>query len=339
MRRKLLTSILAAMGLLVLILDTKTALLGAAEGIGLCISTVIPSLLPFFVLSILLTCALSGASIPFLRPIGWLCGVPKGAESILLIGMLGGYPAGAQSVTQCHRDGRLCRQDAQRMLAFCNLAGPAFLFGIVGLNFSSDYTPWVLWGNHIFSALAVAVITRKKTGNCAVLRSEQPVSLSQALQKSLRIMASVCGWIILFRILICFLQRWFLWYLPTSAQVAITGLLELSNGCCELSRIENEGLRFVIAAGLLSFGGICVTMQTASVTADLKLKPYFCGKLLQLLISLLLAGILQGFLFPLSESITIPLLVAFLIAVSVAVAAKFLHKKQKRYSISQPIGV
>lgn len=339
MRRKLPTSILAAMGLLVLILDTKTALLGASEGVWLCLHTVIPSLLPFFVLSILLTSALSGASIPMLRPLGRLCGVPRGAESLLLIGMLGGYPAGAQSVAQCYREGQLSQQDAQRMLPFCNLAGPAFLFGIVGQNFRHSYVPWGLWGIHILSALLAAIITRNDRTNSAALRSAQTLSLSQALQKSLRILATVCGWIVLFRILISFLQRWFLWYLPASSQVAISGLLELSNGCCELSRIDSEGLRFVIATGLLSFGGICVTMQTASVTAGLKLKPYICGKLLQLLISLLLAVILQTILFPQPYPVTIPLLIGILFATLAAVVAKFLHKKQKRCSFSLPIGV
>ena len=38
----------AALGMLVLILDSKTALAGAREGIDLCIRTVIPSLFPFF---------------------------------------------------------------------------------------------------------------------------------------------------------------------------------------------------------------------------------------------------------------------------------------------------
>ena len=329
MKRKLWTGIPAAIGLLVLILDTKTALSGASQGLELCIRTVIPSLLPFFVLSILLTSALTGESIPMLRPLGRLCGVAIGAESLLLIGMLGGYPAGAQCVAQAN----LRRQDAQRMIAFCNLAGPAFLFGIVSGKFSNPYAPWLLWGIHILSALLVATLLPGKSRETALLRSGKPLTISDALQRSLRIMASVCGWIILFRILIAFLERWFLWLLPIPAQVAITGILELSNGCCDLGRISSEGLRFIIAAAILAFGGLCVTMQTSSVTNGLSLKTYLVGKVVQVLISILMAALLQA------TQIKIPVFFWLAIPAAIVTTVKFLHKKQKKSSISQLVGV
>ena len=339
MAKKLRTSILAAIGLLVLILDTKTALSGASEGLTLCIQTVVPSLLPFFVLSVLLTSMLVGAKATFLRPLGRVFGLPQGAESLIMIGILGGYPSGAQTVAQAYRDGVLSRQDAQRMLPFCNLAGPAFLFGITGMHFSTAYAPWMLWGIHIISALFVAGVMSAKAESRKVIGKAKPLTLVEALQKSLRIMASVCGWIILFRIIIAFLERWFLWLLPPAAQVAITGLLELSNGCCTLSQIDSEGLRYVIASGLLAFGGLGVTMQTASVTQGLSLKPYIFGKLLQLVLSISLATLLQSLLLQKSEQVPTSFLF-WVIAATIGVCiVKILHKMQKRYSISQPVGV
>ncbi len=333
MTRKLWTGISSAIGLLILILDTKTALSGASEGLELCIRTVIPSLLPFFVLSILLTSALSGECIPLLRPLGRLCGVKMGAESLLIVGMLGGYPTGAQCVAQAYEDGSLRRQDAERMIAFCNLAGPSFLFGIVAGKFSSSYAPWALWGIHILSALLVSILLVGKAKDTATLRPGKVLTLSDALQRSLRIMGCVCGWIVLFRIVIAFLNRWILWLLPVPAQVAITGILELSNGCCDLGRITDEGLRFIVSSGILAFGGLCVTMQTASVTAELSLKPYLIGKLLQVLFSVLLAALLRA------SKVHIPASFWIAIAFSIAAIVIFLHKKQKKSSISQLVGV
>ena len=49
MKQRDRTSILAALGMIVLILDAKTALSGAREGIDLCMRTVIPALFPFFI--------------------------------------------------------------------------------------------------------------------------------------------------------------------------------------------------------------------------------------------------------------------------------------------------
>ena len=46
MGKKILTGSLAALGILVLILDGKTAILGAGDAIELCLASVIPSLFP-----------------------------------------------------------------------------------------------------------------------------------------------------------------------------------------------------------------------------------------------------------------------------------------------------
>ena len=295
--------------------------------------TVIPSLLPFFVLSTVLTSALIGEKIPFLRPLGRLMGVDHGAESLILVGMLGGYPAGAQSVSQAYRSGSISKQAAQRMVAFCNLAGPPFLFGIVAGKFTQNAAAWKLWGIHLMSAMLIAMLHSGKSSNQAALKPGKLITLPEALHRSLKTMALVCGWIILFRVILAFLSLWFLWLLPTPAQVALTGLLELSNGCCDLGRIDNEALRFVIAAGLLSFGGLCVSMQTASVCQGLSMKYYFISKALQTLFSILLAAIVQIKQIHFSAIFWISLMIL------IALLINILHKKQKRYSISQPFGI
>ena len=333
MTRKLRTGIPAAMGLLIIILDTRTALAGAADGLQLCIRTVIPSLFPFFVLSALLTSALIGERLRILRPLGRLCGVSQGAESLLLVGMLGGYPAGAQGIAQAYSSGALSKTSAERMLPFCNLAGPAFLFGIVASKFDSPGTIWLLWGVHLLSAILVGALLPRPDAEQSVIKATEPYTLPEAVQRSLKVMATVCGWIILFRILIAFLDRWVLWLFPDYVQVAISGILELSCGCCDLGSVSNEGLRFIIAAGILSFGGVCVTMQTASVAKGLRMRIYILGKILQVLISILLAALLQMNAFP------IPTILWIIFPSGIALIAKILHKKQKRYSFSRLIGV
>ena len=65
-------ALLSAIGMMMLILDSKTALQGAANGIELCFRTLIPSLYPFFVLSILLTSALSAKYSPGMISPVWL---------------------------------------------------------------------------------------------------------------------------------------------------------------------------------------------------------------------------------------------------------------------------
>lgn len=287
-KQKLITALGASVGMLILILDSKTAMSGAAEGVSLCIRTLIPSLFPFFVLSILLTGALTGQTFRLLRPIGKLCSIPAGAESLLAVGLLGGYPVGAQNVCLAYRRGQISKQDAERLMVFCNNAGPAFLFGILGPMFSSKYLPWLLWGIHMLSAIVVGAVLPGCAAGKASIAPSGPVSVIHALEKAVRTMALVCGWVVLFRMILAVLERWLFWLLPLPVQVLIAGILELSNGCIRLASMESEGIRFLLAGIMLALGGFCVTLQTASISSGISLRLYFPGKLLQCAVSILL---------------------------------------------------
>lgn len=297
--RQFWQGVVAALSMAVLILDGKTALEGARNGIELCLETVIPSLFPFFVLSILMTSAFSGMSPTVLRPLGRLCRIPKGFESILISGFLGGYPVGAQCISQAYQCGNLEKDEAQHLLTFCNNAGPAFLFGMVSSLFPDRWMIWALWGIHIISAVLCAVILPGGSGKSTAITSVQDVTLSTALSAAVRVMASVCGWVVIFRVIISFLKRWCLWIFPTNVQTALIGFLELSNGCSELLFVEDISLRFLICSCILAFGGLCVTMQTLSVIGTLSPSSYFLGKCLQTIFSLLISvGILYRIWLP-----------------------------------------
>ena len=289
MQKKYLSVAVAGFALLVLILDTKTALSGAAEGIRLCIQTVIPSLFPFLVLSIWLTTNLLGQTIP---PIRWLCRllkIPDGAESLVIIGFLGGYPVGAQCVSEAVHNGTISRESGQRMLAFCSNAGPAFLFGIGSIIFPDRWMCWAIWLIHIASAIIVGILTPGILNETAAFNTKQKVTFSQSMHRAIRTMASICGWVVLFRIGITFCQQWFLWYFPAEIQCLLTGILEMTNGCCNLAIIPHIPSRFMICTLLINLGGICVLMQTYSVTIGLNANYYLPGKICQCTISFLLS--------------------------------------------------
>lgn len=270
----------AGAAMLGLILDGRTALRGASEGIELCLKTVIPALFPFFVCSAVLTDALWGESRGVLKLAGKLFRIPAGAESVLIPGFLGGYPAGAQCVARAWRLGQLDREEARRMLGFCSNPGPSFLFGIVGPRLGRGRMIWLLWGLLLLGGIAAARLLPGKPGSVVIPRKNAP-SLTAALEQALRAMAGVCGWVVLFRVVLVFLHR--LPPLPEAGGVLAEGLLELTNGCCALERVTDDRLRFLLAGVMLSLGGACVSMQTLSVTEGLPLDYYFLGKGIQCL--------------------------------------------------------
>ena len=288
-KHTLFPAIICCTAMVLLILDAKCALISAREGVELCICTVIPSLFPFLLLSSLLNASFLGATGTLLRPLNKFCRIPNGAEPLLLIGLLGGYPVGAKNIQAAFIGGQLSKSDSIRMLSFCNNAGPAFIFGFLSPIFDNKWLLVLLWGIHILSALLTCLfLPGNPVGVCKPRPSKAP-NITIAMESALKSSALICGWVVIFRVLIGFFTRWFLWMVPKEVQVIFTGLLELTNGCAGLKEIPSTTLRFILAELFLSFGGLCVLMQTAAVSAPLPVCSYIKGKLIQTTISLFLS--------------------------------------------------
>ena len=287
-KAKTVQALLAALAMGVLVLDGKTAVEAALEGSRLCLTVVIPSLFPFFFLSSMVTEGCGGVRL--LSPLLCRCGIPRGAEPIFLAGLLGGFPVGAQSVCEACGSNRISREQALGLLGICNQAGPAFLFGVVAPLFSSTLCGAVLWGIQTVAALLTGLIFLGKAGTASECQKGKALTASQRLSRCVRSMAYVCAWVILFRVVIAFAHRWLFFLLPLPVQILLTGLLELTNGCLRLRLCESEAVRFLLAGTMLSCGGFCVTMQTASLSANagLSMGLYVQEKLTQ---SLLTAGL------------------------------------------------
>lgn len=284
-----LQSIAAALGLLVLIFDSRRALEGARSGLELCIQTVIPSLFPFFLLSMQLTNSHWQTNFCSMQFLCKVFRIPKTAEAVLIPAFLGGYPVGAKCVADLYQRNQISQKEAQRLLTFCSNAGPAFLFGMVSGFFPEQKMVWLLWLIHILSAaLTSATVPAEKTEH-NIPQPEKTAGKPSIIWSAAKAMCLVCCWVIVFRIIITFLNGWFLWMLPKWLQTLIMGSLELTNGCCELSQITDVNMRFILCSCILAFGGISVLFQTASVTQGLPIRCYIKGKLMQTTFSFLLS--------------------------------------------------
>lgn len=347
--KKIISAICYAVVFLVLILDAKTAIQGCSEGIQICLQTVIPSLFPFLIVCPLLTSRIAAFSTPLGKLISRLCGIPRGSESYFIIGVLGGYPIGAQILEQAYQNGILSRRDAGRMLGFCNNAGPAFILGMGASLFEDIATPFVLWSIQIASSILISLTLPTRSHDSCPTVSYQPTSAAKAITVSARNMGLICSWVIAFRILLSILARWVIWLLPRPIQILLTGILELSNGCVALHSISSETLRFILCTAFLSLGGLCVWMQTLSVTPGLNGGAFMIGRILHLVYGLALALLAQFFLFP-ENSIAIgwPVILLWALALGItliwkkgiAFPGKMVYNKKKSlievdYAISQ----
>ena len=334
LQKRMYKSMIIALCMLLLILDTKTAINGAAEGVELSIRVLIPSLLPFFLVSVLLTDMLSGPS-TITRPIGALLKIPQGSESLFIIGMLGGYPVGAQVVCQATKNEILDKRDAARMMAFCNNAGPAFLFGVISTQFPSHIYTWFIWAILILSTILTAVILPGGNTDKITIHATKHITITQAMEKSVKTLSGVCAWVIIFRVILAFVERWFLWILPSAFQIAVQMLLELANGSIVLNEIGNIGVRFLVTTVGLSLGGFCVLLQTMSVSSTVGIGKYIPGKLIQTCISIILS---IPMVFILNTGISPLYMVAILLCFvpAIVILSNFRKKRQNKYSIPLP---
>lgn len=293
-KRLAFKSALAITGILILIFDSKTAVAAAHEAVQVCLYTVLPSLFPFITLSVLLNNYLLGRKISILRPLCRLCGIPKGGESLLVLGLIGGYPIGAQAAADARRNGSISENTYKRLLGFCNNAGPSFIFGLVAAQFTRPVLAWIIWCVHMISAIITGIILPQANADTCRIIPKNEVTLAQAMTVAIKVISKICGWVILFRVLIAYISG----LIPERyAAQNLFGFLELTNGCINLSKISSEGHRFITAICFLNFGGLCVGMQTISVCEGLGTGMYFPGKLIQTVIGLIISVMLLPLLF------------------------------------------
>ena len=287
LQRNSTTIWIGILGMFLLITDSRTAIESVSGAIDLCIQSLIPAIFPFLICSMVLTGSLGTSSLPLLWPLESLVRIPEGSGIFLLMGYLGGYPVGAQNVSLAYSRGQLSKEDASRMIPFCNNAGPSFIFGVLGGLLGTMRDCWFLWLIHILASLISAMMMPGTPGKFRNTRESKPLSLSKILSKSIATMANICGWVILFRLLLAYLEKLIMGVLPLSLRVLFSGILELANGCIFLNQLNDPCLRFILASGMLGFGGLCVALQTKSLCSDLSLRLYFPGKILHGCVSMI----------------------------------------------------
>ena len=276
----------------------------AADALTLCAATLLPALLPLSVTAKLFL--LLGLHTPLARllarPLRRCFRLPPAAAGPLLVGLLGGYPLGAQALSDAVQRGELPRADALRLSRFCNQPGPAFLIGAIGLSlFGSVGVGLALWGTQLLSACCVALLFRgrslsavsafPKPRRAAVSAQSVDVSfgdaLTEAVRSSCQNLLTVCGFVVFVAVL-----RGLLNGLPGIDALGplpaalLNGALELAGGLFALQELT-PFFRFVLAAALSAWGGLCVQLQAMTPLrgAGLPGGPMLLGKLCQAALS------------------------------------------------------
>ena len=314
---------------LALVLWPEQAMGAMRDGLRLCGNVILPSLFPFFVLSSLVVeLGMSRYLGKLLEPVmAPLFRVNGSCAAALALGFVGGYPVGARTAIQIYENGQCSRTEAERMLAFCNNSGPAFILGVVGAGvFGSGAAGLLLYLIHLLASLMVGALFRfYKPGDKPQTRRSrgpqfQAASFSKAFTKSvtgaMQSTLNICAFVLFFTVFLRILahagilnalggllsallaplgmdQTW--------AERLLTGLVEVSSGVSSLTDGTLSG-RLSMAAFMLGWAGVSVHCQVLAFLGDsgLSIRTYVAGKLLHGGLSALLVSLLFR-AFPLSS--------------------------------------
>ena len=308
LREGLFALALALCAIALLVYPTQ-AVEAAREGLRLCGNVIIPSLFPFFVLSnfsveIGLIRHLGRLLEPLMRPLFKVSGI---CASAFVLGIIGGYPVGAKTAIALYEKRCISKEEAQRLLAFCNNCGPAFIFGVVGAGvFASSKVGLLLYLVHILASILVGIIFRMSGGNSisaahSAVRIEAisfsaafTGSIKAALQSTLNICAFVLFFTVFVRLMVLSgilsvfssLLGTLLIPLGCTEQLAeklLIGAIEMSSGVASLSGAAGTlPARLALSAFVLGWAGLCVHCQVLSFlgSSGLSARSYLLGKLL-----------------------------------------------------------
>ena len=300
----------------VLILRPEIASGGAAKGLSLCFSVLIPSLFPFFICSNLISELRFGERLgqKLQGIMGPLFGIGGAGSAALVLGLLGGYPAGAQSAASLYRSGQLSKKETEQLLRFCNNSGPAFIFGVLGAGiFHSAAVGALLYSVHLFCAVLTGLLLRRGNLMPSISNRQPPPpdvpgfsgAFTVSVKRAGNSMLQVCLFVVIFSVFSACLSYFLSGWLPCSIQPVILGMLELSNGAAALAECTLAPVfRLVTASFLLGFGGLSVFAQTCAILeeAGLSCSGLLLSKLLHGLLSAAVMYILCTFFLPESLS-------------------------------------
>lgn len=285
-------TVLLFAALLLMLFHAPSVIQGAHAGLELWYEAVLPSILPFMIITSLLLQQLHGR---FLCFTGLLCGLPIGANLINL---------------QFHQN-IWSRRQANVLLCICNITSPMFILGYIlhhSLQNRIPALPFLLsvyLPICIYFLLNLSILRSSDTGansNASTTSSadEAFASTDEILKHALQVIL-VIGIIIM---LFCIAMEFLLTLIPADAhlpRILLSGL-EITNGVRLLAELPiSLQQKTALIAGLTSFGGICSIMQTGHVitSRELSVMHYCIIKLCMGIFSYLLIHLFYAWnLFP-----------------------------------------
>lgn len=283
----------------------KDAVNAASMGLVLWYTRVLPTLLPFVILSNIL---MDSNYLQYLNKItaplvSRLIPVSDNGAFVLLSGFLFGFPIGSKNCAALLASGKITRREADVLFIITNNISPVFITSFIlytqlklshlaAVTLLILYFPALLLGSILLSAGAA-----HSRDHTAFHAQKQPASGSQmnfkiidaGIMNGFETLTRLGGYIMLFSIFASILTE-----LPLCLPIKtlLIGITEITNGIHQLPSSGYPGSTcYVLAMAFTAFGGLSGVAQTSSMVKGcaLSMKRYLLAKILLAILSGLLA--------------------------------------------------
>jgi len=304
------------------------------KGLNLCYFVIIPVIFPFLVFSRMF---INSSVFGFLgrilnKPAKILFGVSGEYANAFLIGCVLGFPIGAKTVKEVYLSNKSKnlenlnnKNEAERVLSFCNNCSISFVISAVGITIFSSfkiglYLFCIQFISAIITGIMIKFIFRVKNPNKSVksndpvqtkIKSPKPeINFTEIISESVTGILNICGTVLFFYIVTNVLFEYlksipflhdlfdpqkhgiFSGFVKTS----VSGIFEISSGIYSLLNFVNFEVpayyKLILSSIILSWSGISVHFQIMYILKDieLSLKPYFTGKIIHVIISIIITA-------------------------------------------------
>jgi sporulation integral membrane protein YlbJ len=316
-QRSNIISILSAFGAIFIVLTMliwpEQTYQGARYGLELWATVLVPSLLPFFIITeVLLNLGvvnMLGVLLePIMRP---LFNLPGSASFVVAMGFTSGFPMGAVLTRRLCEEKECTIAEGERLLAFTNNSSPLFIMAAVAVGmFQNVYIGVILAISHYLANILLGIILGIASPRQpqiyyfnkhllinslkALLQAQQKRKpwaklLSEAIRSGINTICLIGGFVIIYAIVIRILKitsllnlliypgnvlLQFLGFTPNLASALATGFWEMTLGLKETAlSFATVREKAVIASILLGWSGLSIQSQVTSVLAGSGINP------------------------------------------------------------------
>ncbi|NLJ97268.1 MAG: transporter [Clostridiales bacterium] len=287
---------------------------GASSGLMLWFLNILPTLLPFIIISnLIIRLNIASKISRLIYPIiGKLFRVSQNGCYPILVGFLSGLPMGAKVVADLKTENGITEKEAEFLLSMCNNASPIFIMTYIATNqlkMPSVRLPLfiIIYSSSIISANIYRTYERNRDKRLNI--SKYPLAdetvkaqssyqskkftfsiLDDSIMNGFEVITRIGGYIILFSILAEIINA--IGPSVSLYKACAMGFLEITTGIDQICKIRiDSNIKIVLISIVTAFGGLSGLAQTKSVLGEsrLSIRSYFSVKLLSTCVAMLLS--------------------------------------------------